>query len=107
VAQLLARNGVAVICSFVSPYVSTREYARRVVKNFVEVYVKASIDTCRKRDPKGLYRRATEGQIVDMTGVQDVYEPPPSPDLTVDTENSTIEESAKELFEGLHMLGWL
>ncbi len=107
VSQLLARNGVVVLCSFVSPYISTREYARSVVKDFVEVYVKASVETCMKRDPKGLYKRATTGQIKDMTGVQDAYEPPPSPELVVDTEESTPMTSAEVVLTRLRELGYL
>jgi adenylylsulfate kinase len=107
VAQLLSRNGVAVLCAFVSPYHSTRSYARRVIPNFVEVYVKCPIEVCIKRDPKGLYKQAAAGQISNMTGVQDAYEPPSSPELVVDTENAHPEDSADAVFLKLQQTGYL
>jgi len=91
VSKLLARNGVAVIASFVSPYRSVRRNARKTIEDeglrFIEVYVKCSLEECIKRDPKGLYRRALKGEIKDMTGVQDPYEEPLNPEVTVDSEN--------------------
>ena len=107
VAQLLSRNGVVVLCSFVSPYISTREYARNIIPKFVEVYVKCSVETCIRRDPKGLYRQAANGQIKNMTGVQDVYEPPLAPDLVVDTESATPSESAGIVVSHLRGMGYL
>jgi adenylyl-sulfate kinase len=92
VAKLLSRNGVAVIAAFISPYRSIRDYARKETTNFLEVYVKCSVETCAKRDPKGLYKKASSGQISDLTGPQDVYEEPPAPDLALDTEKLTVEE---------------
>jgi len=73
VAKLLSRNGVAVIAAFISPYRNIRDYARKETTNFLEVYVKCSVETCAKRDPKGLYKKASTGQIKDLTGPQDPY----------------------------------
>jgi len=70
VCNLLARNGVAVIAAFVSPYRSLRDFARRSVGRFVEVYVRCSLGTCMKRDSKGLYVKALRGEIRDMTGIR-------------------------------------
>jgi len=72
VSRLLARNGVAVLASFVSPYRNVREEARKIIESeglkFIEVYVKCSLEECIRRDPKGLYRKALKGEIKDMTG---------------------------------------
>jgi adenylylsulfate kinase len=97
VARLLARNGVAVICSFVSPYRDTRRKVKKIVEEevpFFEVYVKCSLEECMRRDPKGLYRRALRGEIPNFTGVSDPYEEPETPDLVIDTEKTTPEEGA-------------
>jgi adenylyl-sulfate kinase len=95
VAKLLSRNGVAVIAAFISPYRNIREYARRETTNFVEVFVKCSVEGCAKRDPKGLYKKASNGQIKDLTGPQDLYEEPLNPDLVVDTEKLTVAEEVE------------
>lgn len=104
VAKLLSRNGVAVIAAFISPYRSIREYARKETTNFVEVYVKCSMQTCAQRDPKGLYRKASSGQINDLTGPQDVYEEPVTADLVVDTEKLAIAESVDAIMTKLKEL---
>jgi adenylyl-sulfate kinase len=104
VAKLLSRNGVAVIAAFISPYRSIRAYARKETTNFVEVYVKCSVETCAKRDPKGLYKKASTGQIKDLTGPQDLYEEPLNPDVTVDTEHLSVSQSANEILTKLARL---
>jgi len=104
VAKLLSRNGVAVIAAFISPYRNIREYARKETTNFVEVYVKCSVETCAQRDPKGLYKRASTGQIKDLTGPQDLYEEPLNPDLTVDTEELTVAQSVDAIKSKLQEL---
>ena len=104
VAKLLSRNGVAVIAAFISPYRNIREYARKETTNILEVFVKCSLDTCAKRDPKGLYKKASTGQIKDLTGPQDLYEDPLSPDLVVDTEALNLAESAELIMNKLRSL---
>ena len=108
VAKLLARNGVAVIASFVSPYRSVREVARRLVERdglkFVEVYVKCSLEECMRRDPKGLYRKALRGEIKDMTGVQDPYEEPLNPEVVVDSERTQPDTCARRILDKLREL---
>jgi len=102
IARLLARNGVATLCSFVSPYRDVRKAVREIIEEevpFYEIYVKASVEECIKRDPKGLYKKALRGEIKHFTGISDPYEPPESPDLVVDTENESVEESTKKLLE--------
>jgi adenylyl-sulfate kinase len=97
VAKLLSRNGVAVIGALISPYRSIRDYARKETTGFIEVYVKCSVETCAKRDPKGLYKKAATGEIKNLTGPQDLYEEPLKPDLVVDTENLTVDESVNAI----------
>jgi len=89
VASRLTRHGAAVICAAISPYEETRAKARTMVEEFgpfVEVYVKASVEECARRDVKGLYEKAFAGEIKGFTGVDDPYEEPSSPALVVDTE---------------------
>lgn len=108
VSHLLARNGVAVLVCLVSPYIKAREAARRIVgDDFIEVYVKCSLETCIKRDPKGLYQRALRGEIPNMTGIGDIYEEPPSPEVMVDTEKYSAEENARRIISKLEELGYL
>ncbi|MHA1594170.1 MAG: adenylyl-sulfate kinase [Candidatus Baldrarchaeia archaeon] len=111
VSKLLARNGVAVVASFVSPYRSIREEARRIIEQeglkFVEVYVKCSLEECIRRDPKGLYKKALSGEIKNMTGIQDVYEEPEKPEVIVDTEHENPEECSRKILETLRKLGCL
>ena len=111
VARLLARNGVAVLCSFVSPYRSVRREAREIVESegipFVEVYAKCSLEECMRRDPKGLYKRALRGEIEHMTGLDDPYEPPEAPEVVVDTENWAVEEGVEAVLSKLKELGLL
>ena len=100
VADLLARNGVVTFVAAVSPYRRPRDDARaRMGERFVEVYVRASVETCEERDVKGLYERARSGQIQAFTGVSDPYEEPLSPELELDTERESAQESAARLVE--------
>ena len=94
VAKLLTRHGVVVLAAFISPYRAAREAARREIGSFVEVYVKASLETLVRRDVKGLYRKALAGEIRHFTGIDDPYEEPECPDLVLDTDRETEEESA-------------
>ena len=95
VADLLSRNGVVAITAAISPYREIRDEARATQgERFVEIYVKASVDECARRDVKGLYEKAFRGEIKEFTGVSDPYEAPENPEIVVDTENESIEESA-------------
>jgi len=105
ISKLLSRNDVIVIATFVSPYRSIREEARRNIENFIEIYVKCSIDTAIKRDPKGLYKRALKGEIKHMTGIDDPYEEPLSPEIVIDTEKLTVDESVNLVFDKLNDMG--
>ncbi len=109
IARLLARHGVIVLCSFVSPYRSVRQEVREIIEAegipFIEVYVKCSVEVCMRRDPKGLYRKALKGEIKMFTGVSDVYEEPLNPDITVDTERMKPYEAALTIFNYLRRIG--
>jgi len=107
VAKLLVRNGVIPVVALISPYRSSRAQAREEIGRFVEVYVNTPIDVCQTRDVKGLYRRARAGEIHEMTGVDDPYEPPESPDVVVDAVHRSPSESARFILEELERLGWL
>jgi len=108
VSRLLARNGVVVLCSFVSPYRDVRGEVRHVVEEegirFVEVFVKCSLEECVRRDPKGLYRRALRGEIPNFTGVSDPYEEPLNPELVVDTERGSVEENVDKVYRYVRAL---
>jgi adenylylsulfate kinase len=97
VAGLLTRNGVIVIVSAISPYREAREYARRHIGNFVEVYVNAPLELCEQRDRKGLYRKARAGELHGMTGVDDPYEPPLSPEVECRTGSETLTQSVEKI----------
>jgi adenylyl-sulfate kinase len=98
VADLLSRNGVPVITAAISPYREIRDEARELMGDrFIEVFVKASVEVCAERDVKGLYEKAFKGEIKEFTGVSDPYEPPLSPEIILDTEHESPEESADML----------
>jgi adenylyl-sulfate kinase len=98
VADLLSRNGVVTFVAAVSPYRGARDEARaRMGERFVEVFVRASVEECERRDVKGLYSRARAGEIERFTGVSDPYEEPLAPELALDTEADTAEQSAAKL----------
>lgn len=97
VAKLLSRNEVGVIASFISPYQATRDMVRHETTNFIEVFVDASLETCISRDVKGLYEKAIAGEIPNFTGVSDPYEAPVSPEIVVDTNTETLEESVNRI----------
>src|SRR5438552_1178033 len=93
VAEVLTRNGVCVLASAISPYREIRDENRRNIGDFVEVYVKCSIPELTRRDVKGLYEKALKGEIANFTGISDPYEEPLNPEVTVDTETESLEES--------------
>jgi adenylyl-sulfate kinase len=108
VAKLLTRNGVGVITAAISPYRSTRDEARRQIGDgFIEVYVNASLDTCIRRDVKGLYGKALAGEIASFTGVSDPYEAPTDPDVEVNTEREALDESVEHVLGALRERGLL
>jgi len=107
VAKLLTRNGVAVLATFVSPYRDRRRKTRKVIGNFVEVYTKCPVEVCIERDAKGMYKKALAGEIKNFTGVDDPYEEPENPEVIIDTENESIEESTERIISKLIELGYI
>ncbi len=107
VAKLLTRNGVAVLCSFISPYRAVRAKVQEEVGNFVEVYCYAPLEVLIERDVKGLYEKAIAGEIENFTGISDPYEPPENPDVTIDSGMETIEESLAKVLHRLEELGYM
>lgn len=108
VANLLTRNGVAVIVSAISPYKEARDQVRREIgDDFIEVFVSCPVEVCADRDVKGLYKKAFAGEIKGFTGVSDPYEPPSAPELTLRTNEEEPEESARRVIEKLEELGYL
>ncbi|UJA21288.1 adenylyl-sulfate kinase [Thermoleophilia bacterium SCSIO 60948] len=108
VADLLSRNGVPVITAAISPYRDIRDEARDMMGDrFIEAYVAASVEACEERDTKGLYAKARSGEIKEFTGVSDPYEPPLNPEITLETESETPEESAQKIVAYLEEKGLL
>ena len=106
VAKVLARNGAIPIVALISPYASSRSRARQEIGRFVEIYVTTPLEVCEERDVKGLYKKARQGLLHEMTGVDDPYEVPASPDIRVDTIHRTPEASARFIVGELGQLGW-
>jgi adenylyl-sulfate kinase len=107
VASLLVRHGAAVITAAISPYAKARDAARTRIGNFVEVYVRCSIQELARRDVKGLYARALRGEIPHFTGISDPYEAPEHPDVVVDSESETAQESVGKILAELVRLGYI
>jgi len=107
VCSLLTRHKIMAIVSAVSPYREARDFNRRLIGNFVEVYIKASLKSCEARDVKGLYKKAREGEIKGFTGIDDPYEAPLKAEIVCHTEDETPEQSAEKVFKKLEELGYL
>ncbi|DAC73352.1 MAG TPA: adenylyl-sulfate kinase [Thermoplasmata archaeon] len=107
IAKMLTRNNVVVLASFVSPYKKQRRKARKEIKNFIEVYVKCPVKICMKRDVKGMYQKALEGKIKHFTGVDDPYEEPEHPELILNTDTESVEESVRKVLEKIEELGYI
>ena len=107
VCKLLTRNGVVAISAAISPYREVRDYNRREIGHFVEVYVRCSIEELARRDIKGLYKKALAGELPNFTGVSDPYEPPLNPELTVDSELQTVQESLRTMLDYLEQHDWV
>ena len=102
-ASRLAAHGVTVVASLVSPYRESRDFIRKLCREFVEIYVATPLEECERRDVKGLYARARRGELRNFTGIDDPYEPPETPELTLDTRALSVEQCVAEVlarFEG-------
>jgi adenylyl-sulfate kinase len=107
VAKLLTRNDVFVLTSFISPYREIRAEARREIGSFLEVYTRCPLDVCIQRDVKGMYKKAVEGQIKEFTGISDPYEEPLEPEILLETDKETVEQSAIKVLAKLQDQGYL
>jgi len=101
VAKLMMDAGLVVMTAFISPFRQEREMARQLIgaENFVEVYVNTELAVCEQRDVKGLYKKARSGQLPNMSGIGSPYEPPLSPQCTLNGGTETPEETVKHLLQ--------
>jgi len=109
VAKLFTDAGVIVFTSFISPYRADRDKVRAIMNDgdFIEVLVAATLETCESRDVKGLYQKARMGEIPEFTGISAPYEPPKKPELVLDTNVQSVEESVEKLLRYLEKAGYL
>lgn len=107
VANLLTRNGVVAIAAAVSPYQAVRDENRKLIGRFVEVYVRCPVDVTAKRDVKGMYKAVSEGKMKAFTGVDDPYEEPLNPEVVVDTDQESIDESVSKIVRTLELMGYI
>lgn len=105
IANLLNRNGIAVVTGMITPFREAQRQAREIVEpdgEFVLIYVKCSVEECERRDPKNLYEQAREGKLENFTGINHPFQPPHNPDIVVDTEEDSVEECTEQVLERLH-----
>ncbi len=107
VCEVLTRNDVVAITAAISPYRAVRDENRGKIGRFVEVYCEAPIDVLAERDVKGLYKKALKGEIKNFTGVDDPYEPPLKPEVTIHSDRETVEESAHKILRKLEELEYI
>ena len=100
VAKLYLNSGIITICSFISPTIEIRNFAKQIIgtENFIEIYINAPIEVCEKRDVKGLYQKARKGMIKGFTGIDSPYEPPINPAIEIKTDQLSLEESVEQIF---------
>ena len=103
VAKLMLESGLIVMTAFISPFREDRVAVRNLISNsdFIEIYCKASLKTCESRDVKGLYKRARAGEIKNYTGIDSPYEAPDNPELIIDTDKETLDESVSKIYSFL------
>jgi len=107
VCNLLTRNDVVAIAAAISPYHDVREENRKLIGSYVEVFCKCPLDVLKQRDPKGLYKKAEAGEIKHFTGVDDPYEDPQNPEIIVETDSETPEESVAKIIKTLEILNYI
>lgn len=106
--QLLTRNGVCVIAAVISPYQAIRDEVRQMVgSDFLEIYLDCPLAVCIERDVKGMYKKALAGDLKGFTGIDDIYEVPPNPDLSLPTDRESKEESLLKILELLRSRGYM
>ena len=107
VSKLMLESGLIVMTAFISPFNKDRDEVRKLLSNddFIEIYCKASLETCEARDVKGLYKRARAGEIKNYTGIDSPYEEPKKPELIIDTDNQSLGESVSIILSYLELKG--
>ncbi len=105
VCNLLTRNDVVAIAAAISPYKAIRDENRKLIGNFVEVYCKCPLDVLSDRDVKGLYKKAMAGEIKGFTGVDDPYEEPENPEILIETDKESEEDSVNKIIRTLELMG--
>ena len=107
VSKLMLESGLIVMTAFISPFNKDRNEAKRLISNddFIEIYCKASLETCEARDVKGLYKKARAGKIKNYTGIDSPYQAPENPELIIDTDNQKLEESVFTILSYLELYG--
>ena len=107
VSKLFLEAGTIILTAFISPFQEDRNLVRNLMPHgdFLEIYCHASIEVCESRDPKGLYKKAREGKIKDFTGINSPYEAPEKPELDIDTEKQSLEESVERVVKLLQKRG--
>jgi adenylylsulfate kinase len=104
ICKLLNRNGIATATGMITPFRDAQQQAREIVEpegDFIQIYVKCSVDEAKRRDPKGLYERAERGEVEKFTGISHPFEPPLNPDIVLDTEKNTVDENVSKVLEWL------
>lgn len=109
VSKLFVDSGQIVLTAFISPFIKDRELVRELLEadEFIEVYIKCPVDECEKRDPKGLYEKARKGLIRDFTGIDSPYEEPVNPEIVVETNKYSVEESVEHIIKHLKSKGYI
>jgi len=107
VCHILTRNDVVAIGAAISPYQAIRDENRKMIGRFVEVYCRCPIEVLKKRDPKGMYEKALRGEIKGFTGVDDPYEPPEKPEVVIESDKETVDQSVAKIIRTLELLGYI
>ncbi len=109
VAKLFTEANIITLAAFVSPYREDRDNVRKLLEQgeFVEIYVKCSLEVCETRDTKGLYKKARAGEVKDFTGISAPYEEPLNPEITIDSAKMSVEESTREILDYLEVKGYV
>ncbi len=107
VCHILTRNDVVAIGAAISPYKKIRDENRKLIGRFVEVYCKCPIEVLKERDPKGMYKKALKGEIKNFTGISDPYEPPENPEIMIETDKESVDESVNKIIRTLELMGYI
>ena len=105
-ASQLESHGVFVVTALISPYAESRSFVRGLCKNFLEIHLSTPLSECERRDVKGLYAKARRGELKAFTGIDDPYEPPVNPELTIDTSSTSLEDATEQVLKLVTSRAW-